>query len=132
MIRVKASDVKTDNVLDEERRWSTGREGQRMFEKSFMNRDEAMEYCILMVEEHPHVGESLNGLAELYSNQASTLRRSRSIKSRWRSERRHWDQSIRKWPPAWRTTPPFYERPTANPRQQHWRPVPRRLGQTTL
>ena len=56
-----------------------------MFEKSFMNRDEATEHCILMVEEHPHVGESLNGLAELYSNQASTLRRSRSIKSRWRS-----------------------------------------------
>ena len=69
MIKVKASDVKTGNVLDEELRWSTGREGQRRFEKSFMNRDEAREYCILMVEEHPHVGESLNGLAELYKNQ---------------------------------------------------------------
>ncbi len=41
MIKVKASDVKTGNVLDEELRWSSGREGQRMFVKSFMNRDES-------------------------------------------------------------------------------------------
>ncbi len=55
MIKVKASDIKTGSILDEELRWSAGRERQRMFEKSFMNRDEAMAYCISMVEGHPDV-----------------------------------------------------------------------------
>lgn len=55
MIKIKASDVKTSNILDEELRYWTGREGQRMFEKTFTNRDEAKEYCTSMVEEHPNV-----------------------------------------------------------------------------
>ncbi len=55
MIKVKASDVKTGAVLDEELRWSSGREGKPIFEKSFTNRDEAKEYCISMVKEHPDV-----------------------------------------------------------------------------
>ena len=55
MIKVKASDAKTGGVLDEDLHWSTGREGRRIFEKSFMNRDEAKEYCLSMVEEHPDV-----------------------------------------------------------------------------
>ncbi len=55
MIKIKASDGKTGNVLDEELRYWTGREGQQMFEKSFINRDEAKKYSISMVEKHPDV-----------------------------------------------------------------------------
>jgi len=55
MIKVKASDIKTGSVLDEELHWSARREGNPIFEKSFINRDEAMAYCISMVEDHPDV-----------------------------------------------------------------------------
>jgi len=55
MITIKASDIKTGNILDEELHWSTGRVGQRMFEKNFMNRDEAKKYCVSMFDEHPDV-----------------------------------------------------------------------------
>jgi len=55
MVEVKATDAITSVILDDELRpWNESQGGQ-VFGKYFPNRDEAKEYCNLMLEQHPNV-----------------------------------------------------------------------------
>ena len=49
-------------------------------------------------EDHPDMATSLNNLAALYDDQASTRRRSRSMSGRWRSAKRRWARTTRHGP----------------------------------
>ncbi len=55
MVEVKASDKNTFEFLDDNLCPWGGLEGQQMFGKYFPNRDEAMDYCNSMHEQHPDV-----------------------------------------------------------------------------